>query len=160
MGLRGRAKEWLLSLPKNSIDSWTKCKDAFIGKYYPPGKIIQLRSNIMNFRQNDTEHVSQAWERIKCMVKNCPTHGLTTWMVLQTFYAGLKFSSRNLLDSAAEGTFMNLTLDAANKSLDDLMTNYSQWHTERAPIGKKVNYVEEVPSLSDKIDMLAYFLTK
>ena len=30
--LRGRAKEWLLSLPKNSIDSWIKCKDAFIGK--------------------------------------------------------------------------------------------------------------------------------
>ena len=34
--LRGRAKEWLQSLPKNSIDSWSKCKDAFIGKYYPP----------------------------------------------------------------------------------------------------------------------------
>jgi hypothetical protein len=29
--LRGRAKDWLLSLPKNSIDSWVKCKDAFIG---------------------------------------------------------------------------------------------------------------------------------
>ena len=38
--LRGRAKEWLLSLPRNSIDSWVKCKDAFIGKYYPPAKII------------------------------------------------------------------------------------------------------------------------
>ena len=48
--LRGRSKEWLLSLPKNSIDSWIKCKDAFIGKYYPPAKIIQLRSNIMNFK--------------------------------------------------------------------------------------------------------------
>ena len=48
--LRGRAKEWLLSLPKNSIDSWIKCKDVFIGKYYPPAKIIQLRCNIMNFR--------------------------------------------------------------------------------------------------------------
>ena len=46
--LRGRAKEWLQSLPKNSIDSWSECKDAFIGKYYPPAKIIQLRSNIMN----------------------------------------------------------------------------------------------------------------
>ena len=34
--LRDRAKEWLVSLPKNSIDSWTKCKDAFIGKYFPP----------------------------------------------------------------------------------------------------------------------------
>jgi hypothetical protein len=30
--LRGRAKDWLLSLPRNSIDSWDKCKDAFIGK--------------------------------------------------------------------------------------------------------------------------------
>jgi hypothetical protein len=37
---RGRAKDWLLSLPRNSIDSWVKCKDAFIRKYYPPAKII------------------------------------------------------------------------------------------------------------------------
>jgi hypothetical protein len=29
--LRGRAKDWLLSLPRNSTDSWVKCKDAFIG---------------------------------------------------------------------------------------------------------------------------------
>jgi hypothetical protein len=28
--LRGRAKDCLLSLPRNSIDSWDKCKDAFI----------------------------------------------------------------------------------------------------------------------------------
>jgi hypothetical protein len=29
--LREKTKDWLLSLTKNSIDSWTKCKDAFIG---------------------------------------------------------------------------------------------------------------------------------
>ena len=80
--LRGRAKEWLQSLPRNNIDSWDKCKDAFIGKYYPPAKIIQLRSNIMNFRQLDDEHVAQAWERMRTLVKNFPTHGLTTWMVI------------------------------------------------------------------------------
>src|SRR4051812_40501449 len=57
--LRGRAKEWLQSLPRNSIDSWDKCKDAFTGKYYPPAKIIQLRGNIMNFRKLDNEHVAQ-----------------------------------------------------------------------------------------------------
>jgi hypothetical protein len=51
--LRGRAKDWLLSLPRNSIDSWDKCKDAFIGKYYPPAKIIALCSDIMKFRQFD-----------------------------------------------------------------------------------------------------------
>jgi hypothetical protein len=56
--LRGRAKDWLLSLPRNSIDSWDKCKDAFIGKYYPPAKIIALYSDIMKFRQFDNEHVA------------------------------------------------------------------------------------------------------
>jgi hypothetical protein len=60
--LRGRAKDWLLSLPKNSIDLWAKCKDAFIGRYYPPAKIIALCSNIMKFSQFDNEHVAQAWE--------------------------------------------------------------------------------------------------
>jgi hypothetical protein len=54
-------------------------------------------------------------------------------MIIQTFYAGLNFSSRNLLDSAVGGTFMSITLGAATKLLDNMMVNYSEWHTERAP---------------------------
>src|SRR4051812_14879781 len=137
-----------------------KCKDAFIGKYYPPAKIIQLRSNIMNFRQLDNEHDAQAWERMKTLVKNCPTHGLTTWMVIQTFYASLNFTSRNLLDSAAGGTFMSTTLGASTKLLDEMMLNYSQCHTERDPTGKKVNSVEEISSLNEKVDLIMSLLTK
>src|SRR3954471_17744278 len=100
----------------------------FIGKYYPPAKIIQLWSNIMNFRQLDNEHVAQAWERMKSLVNNFPTHGLNIWMVIQTFYAGLNFTSQNMLDSAVGATFMSSTLDAATKLLDEMMLNYSQWH--------------------------------
>ena len=90
----------------------------------------------MNFRQLDNEHVAQAWERMKSLVKNYPTHGLTTWMVIQTFYAGLNFTSWNLLDSVAGGTFMSTTLGAATKLLEEMMLNYSQWHNERSPTGK------------------------
>ena len=43
---------------------------------------------------------------------------------------------------------------AAMKLLDNMMVNYSEWHTERAPQGKKVNSVEETSSLSDKIDAI------
>jgi hypothetical protein len=39
-----------------------------------------------------------------------------------------------------------------------MMVNYSEWHTERAPQGKKVNYVEETSSLSDKIDTIMSML--
>src|ERR1043165_7008012 len=102
-----------------------------------PAKIIQLRSNIMNFRQFDNEHIAQAWERMKTLVKNCPKHGLTTWMVIQTFYAGLNFTSRNLLDLAAGGTFMSTTLGLATNLLDDMMMNYSQWYTERSPLVRR-----------------------
>ena len=34
------------------------------------------------------------------------------------------------------------------------MANYSQWHTKRAPTSKKVNSVEEISSLSEKVDAL------
>jgi hypothetical protein len=75
-------------------------------------------------------------------------------MIVQTFYVGLNFSLRNLLDLAAGGTFMSLTLGATTKLLDNMMVKYSEWHTERAPQGKKVNSVEETSSLSDKIDAI------
>ena len=89
--LRDRAKTWFSSLPKNSIDSWNKCKYAFISKYFPFAKIISLRNDIMNFKQLDHEHVTQSWERLKLIIRNCPTHGLNLWMIIQNFYVGLNF---------------------------------------------------------------------
>src|SRR3954466_8450126 len=132
----------------------------FYREVLSPAKIIQLSSNIMNFRQLDNEHVAHAWERMKNLVKNFPTHGLTTWMVIQTFYEGLNFTSCNLLDSTAGGTFMSTTLVVATKLLDEMMTNYSQWHTKRSPTGRKVNSVEEVTSLNEKVDLIMSLLTK
>ena len=55
--LRDRAKNRFSSLPRNSIDSWDKCKDTFITKYFPPFKIISLRTQIINFKQVEYEHV-------------------------------------------------------------------------------------------------------
>ena len=71
--LRDKAKTWFSSLPRNNIDSWDKYKDAFIAKYFPPAKIISLRNQIMNFKKLEQEHVAQSWERMKLMIKNCPT---------------------------------------------------------------------------------------
>ena len=64
----------------------------------------------MNFKKLYHEHVAQSWERTKLMIRNFPTRGLSLWMIIQFFYAGLNFASRNLLDSAAGGSFMEITL--------------------------------------------------
>src|SRR3954462_4914395 len=55
---------------------------------------------------------------------------------------------------------MSTTLDAATKLLDEMMLNYSQWHNERSPTGKKVNSVEEISSLNEKVDLIMSLLTK
>ena len=75
-------------------------------------------------------------------------------MIIQNIYAGLNCVSRNLLDSAAGGTFKDVTLGEATQLMYNIMTNYSQWHTGRAPTGKKVNSVEEIATLSEKVDAL------
>ena len=104
---------------------------------FGPRKLFPL-DQIMNFKQLEHEHVAQSWEIMKLMLRNCPTNGLDLWMIIQKIYAGLNFVSRNLLDSAAGGTFMEITLVEATKLLDNIMANYSQWHTERAPTSKKL----------------------
>ena len=58
------------------------------------------------------------------MLRNCPTYVLNLWMIIQIFYAGLNFVSRNLLDFAAGGSFMEITLGEATKWLDNIMANY------------------------------------
>src|SRR5215216_1454110 len=42
--LRDRPKVWFSSLPRNSIDSWDKCKDAFITKYFSARKNYSHRT--------------------------------------------------------------------------------------------------------------------
>ena len=108
----------------------------------------------MNFKKLDHEHVAQSWERMKLMIRNCPTHGLNLWMIIQKNYAELKFASRNILDSTAGGTFMEITLGEATKLLDNIMVKYSQWHTERSSTSKKVHAIEEINVLSGKMDEL------
>ena len=84
------AKFWFSSLPRNSIDTWNKCKDAFITKYFLPA-IFSLRTQIMNFKQLEHEHVAQSWERMKLMLRNFPTHGLILWMIYTNFLCGIEF---------------------------------------------------------------------
>ena len=70
----------------------------------------------MNFKQLDHEHVAPAWERMKLMLRNSPTHGLNLWMIIQNFYAVLNFASSKFLDSSTGGTFMEITLGEATSS--------------------------------------------
>jgi hypothetical protein len=74
-----------------------------------------------------------AWERIKHMLRTCPSHGVNEWTILHSFYNGLNYMSRNILNSAAGGAFMGKTIVEVMAILESILQNYNQWHTERAP---------------------------
>ena len=38
--LRGKAKDWLLALPKGTITSWDECTNIFMTKFFPPAKTM------------------------------------------------------------------------------------------------------------------------
>ena len=102
-----------------------------------------------------------AWDRIKLMLRTCPSHGVNEWTILHSFYNGLNYMSRNILDSAAGGAFMGKTIVEVKNILERILQNYSKWHTDRAPSSsKKVNSVEETHDLSSKMDTILALLNK
>jgi hypothetical protein len=66
-----------------------------------------------------------------------------------------------MLDSAAGGAFMIKTISEAKEILENMLQNFSQWHTERAPISsKKFNPIEEIDSLTAKVDAIYSYISK
>ncbi|XP_042460577.1 uncharacterized protein LOC122044102 [Zingiber officinale] len=63
--LKDRAKQWLNSLPANSISSWEQCEQKFLDKFYPPSKTAHMRNLITSFKQIDSESLFEAWDRFK-----------------------------------------------------------------------------------------------
>jgi hypothetical protein len=66
-----------------------------------------------------------------------------------------------MLDYAAGGAFMTKTVNEAKAIFENMLQNFSQWHTERVPSSsRKVNSIEEVYSLTDKVDAIYSYISK
>ena len=85
--LQGRAKQWFYA-NKNAVDTWDKCANAFLGKFFSTGKTNALRGRILSFQQASNESIPEAWERLQEYILACPHHGMDNWLILQNFYNG------------------------------------------------------------------------
>ena len=73
--LRDRAIDWYRAIPKGSITTWNGLYDTFMGKYFPPKKVAELRMKINSFVMLPGESYYEAWERFKGLLVECPTYG-------------------------------------------------------------------------------------
>jgi len=148
--LDGDARDWITDLDKETlgINTWDKLALAFYQKYYPTEKTSRLRTQITSFEQTSQESLTDAWERFKKLIRECPHHGLEKWFLVVTFYNGLFEESRDVLDSAANGRFMNNTKDDKAWDLIEEMSVHNQQYGK--PRGNsKTAHINKVDSRFD-----------
>ncbi|GKC97570.1 zinc finger, CCHC-type containing protein [Tanacetum coccineum] len=63
--LRDQTSNWLERLPARSITTWEDLTTRFLAQFFPPGRTIKLRNDILMFQQHHGESLSEAWTRFK-----------------------------------------------------------------------------------------------
>ncbi|CAA0841015.1 Unknown protein, partial [Striga hermonthica] len=148
--LRDKARSWLSMISDGSIKTWEELNQKFLLKYFPPSKSMQLKSEITQFKQQDSEPLYEAWDRFRELLRRCPRHGFPDDQQLCFFYNGLLGQTRAFVDAAAGGVLSAKTPEEASNLLEEMAVNSYQWPSERSSIRR----VAEVTS-SDPIKELA-----
>ena len=95
------------------------------------------------------------------MLRLFPHHGLEKWLIIHTFYNGLLYTTKMIVDAAAGGALMNKTYTATYAFIENMAQNHYQWTSERvittSSPSKKEAGVYEISSLDHlaaKVDAL------
>jgi len=124
--LEGKAKEWLKSLPNQSLTSWEKVEEKFLQGFFPISRYIKARFQISMFRQGGNEVFCETWERFKMILRKCPNNGFEDIAQLRIFLNGLRSDTNMLLDAAAGGTMMAHDVEQTTRIIDALTSTHYQ----------------------------------
>ncbi|GKB11213.1 reverse transcriptase domain-containing protein [Tanacetum coccineum] len=73
LSLTGEAKTWLAELNEGTIETWDELRTAFISRFFPPALFDRLLGDIRAFSQHENESLTDAWLRMKEMLRNAFT---------------------------------------------------------------------------------------
>ncbi|XP_028767372.1 uncharacterized protein LOC114725075 [Neltuma alba] len=160
--LESSAKNWLLRLPPGFITSWDQLKRLFLEKYFPASRTSSIRKDICGCRQMSGESLYEYYERFKALLSSCPHHQISDTLLIQYFHEGLLPLERDLLDSAAGGALLDLTVEAAWRLIEKKAENTQQFGTRQQArvneVGLHSSYSES--RLESKIDKLTSAMEK
>ncbi|GJU37031.1 zinc finger, CCHC-type containing protein [Tanacetum coccineum] len=74
--LRDLASNWHERLPAGSISTWKDLTTRFLAQFFPLGRTVKLRNDILMFQQHQGESLSEAWTRFKDLLQKVPHRGL------------------------------------------------------------------------------------
>jgi len=69
--LPGKAKDWLKSLPNQSLTSREDIEEKFLQRFFPISRYIKAKSEISMFIQGADEFFCETWERFNKILRKC-----------------------------------------------------------------------------------------
>ena len=145
--LKSNAKKWFNSLPAESIKTWEEFVSPFLKKYFPRSKSIELRTQIIGFRQFSGEKFWKYFERFKSLLAECPNHGISQTELLRILYEGLDMKTRAFVESMCHEGFITRTVEEAWEYLEGLDERSAEWEsTSERDHGVSRNSVRYVDS--------------
>ncbi|XP_047941973.1 uncharacterized protein LOC125188913 [Salvia hispanica] len=145
--LTDSAKEWFECMPIEKVSTWKDIVAAFLDKYYPPGTILKLKSEIFQFIQGHDKPLYEAFARFKALLRKCPNHGFTVDHQVGILYNGFNEKICVMLDSGANGGFLRKSGEEAMAVIEEFATNSRGWSKERHSL-KRIVAVEETEESS------------
>lgn len=105
--LIGKAKEWYLDQPTQTMIGWNALEEKFLDRFFPHDIFMEDKTLIDVFSQGSSESLCEAWEWYKLMLKRCPNHGFDELTHTFIFHNGLQSQPKILLDAIAGGSVMS-----------------------------------------------------
>ncbi|GJY53227.1 reverse transcriptase domain-containing protein [Tanacetum coccineum] len=77
LSLTGEAKTWLDELNEGTIETWDELRTDLISRFFPPALFDLLLGEIRTFAQHENESLTDAWLRMKEMLRNFHGYNLS-----------------------------------------------------------------------------------
>ncbi|GKE40759.1 MAK10-like protein, partial [Tanacetum coccineum] len=151
--LRDQASNWLERLPAKSITTWEDLTTCFLAQFFPPGRTVKLRNDILMFQQHHGESLSEAWTRFKDLLQKVPHYGIDLWLKVKKIYDHVNPVTRRTIDQSAGGKLCDRNAEESSALLEDLtLYDNESWNDPRdfAKPVKAISLPQDVPSTSDR----------
>nr|GEU89827.1 leucine-rich repeat protein [Tanacetum cinerariifolium] len=141
-----------------TIKTWDEIRADFISRFFPPDIFDQLLREIRAFSQHENESLTNAWLRIKEMLRNCHGHNLSKGNIIKIFYHGLNEIAQEVLNAATGSIFLYKTPNQAYHLLEDkvlLKLDWAKNQKTKSSLKKTVAFADEGSSNFDTDKIMA-----
>jgi hypothetical protein len=107
--LKGKAKTWYKRTVGSKEGDWEALSSSFCIDFFPISKVVNLRTKILTFKQEDSESLATSWERFHLLTNSGPNLALPDHVLLQRFFIGLTQKPKDFLTVALGGSFLHIS---------------------------------------------------